>query len=101
MEDIRIRPLPLLAALAAAAGAAFVISGACDIGRRRIAGRGAAYVLAGLALVVLAGAAMAGRLGDETAPRASPPGMADPAAGLIGPLLDEAVAITRQAAPGA
>ena len=89
-----------LAALVAAgaAGVAFAIGGACDIRRRTVPGREIAYVLAGLALVVLAGAEIAGRRGGGTLLCAPPHGPADPAAGLIGPLLDEAAAITRQAA---
>ena len=97
--NIRIEGSTLfLAALvgAGAVGAAFVIGGACDIYRREVPGSGAMYVLAGLALIVLA--AVAGRRGGGTVLYATPPGPADPAAGLIGPLLDEAAAITRQAA---
>lgn len=88
-----------LAALAGAgaAGVAFVIGGACGIRCRDTPGTGAAYMLAGLALIILAGAAIAGGWETGTTPYAQQCGPVDPAAGLIGPLLDEAVAITKAA----
>ena len=85
-------------ALAGAAGACFVIGGACDIRNRENPAKAAAYIAAGAALVIAAAVAYAAR--RATAENFSPDATraADPAAGLIGPLLAEAASITREAA---
>jgi hypothetical protein len=88
-----------LAALivAASAGTCFVVGGICDMSRCENPRKGAAYVVAGLAALAVTAVIASRELGRGDVAPDQMPGPADPAAGLIGPLLEEAVAITKAA----
>lgn len=95
VAPVRGRVLFLAALIVAgSAGTCFVVGGICDVRRGGNARSGAVYVLVGLAALAVTAVVAIGELGRGNIAPDQMPGPADPAAGLIGPLLDEAVAIT-------